>query len=146
MTPGDEGLAHAAKCIGIRREMGDLPAMLEAAQTACELLHEVDRDDLSTHFLPIILGEARFHGHAKYTAYGYVTLVRHIFATEDPICIDILLDGREWLARCDDECAQIALELARTSPLVLGRVATRATVKLRAVVPAMAFGEAAAAE
>jgi hypothetical protein len=131
----EELLAHAAKCIGIRREMGDLHGMLEAAQTACELLHQIERDDLTTHFLPIILGEARFLGQPKFTAYGYVTLVRNIIATGSPMCIDILLDGRDWLARCDDECAQIALEFARTSPVVLDRVASRATVRLPAVAP-----------
>lgn len=131
----EELLAHAARCIGLRREMGDLPAMLDAARTACELLHEIERDDLSTHFLPIILGEARFHGHAKHTAYGYLTLVRNIIATGNPICIDVLLDGREWLSRCDDEHAQAALEFARTSPVVLERIAGRATARLRAVAP-----------
>jgi hypothetical protein len=131
----EELLALAARCIGIRREMGDIPGMLEAAQTACELLHDIGRNDLNTHFLPIILGEARFHGHAKYTAYGYVTLVRNIIATGSPICIDVLLDGKDWLARCEDECAQMALEFAHTSPAVLARVASRATVRQRAVVP-----------
>ena len=141
----EELMAHAARGIGIRREMGDVPGMLEAARTACELLHEVGRDDLSTDFLPIILGEARFLGEAAYTAYGYLTLVRNIAATENPICIDVLLDGREWLARCDDPCAEAALEFARTSPIVLARVASRATARLRAVAPPPA-GELRAAE
>ena len=129
----EELLAHAARCIGIRREMGDVDGMLEAAQAACELLHEIERDELSSHFLPIILGEARLLGRASYTAYGYVALVRNIIATGNPICIDVLLDGRDWLARCDEEGAQVALAFARSAPVVLARVAGRATVKLRAV-------------
>lgn len=131
----EELLAHAAKCIGIRREMGDTDGMLEAARTACELLHQIDRDDLSSHFLPIILGEARFLGQTAFTAYGYLALVRHIAATGSLICIDILLEGREWLARADDEHAQLALEFARTAPAVLDRIASRATARLRAVLP-----------
>ncbi len=131
----EELMAHAARSIGIRREMGDVTGMLEAAQTACELLHQIERDDLNTHFLPIILGEARFLGQTRYIAYGYVTLVRNIIATGNPICIDVLLDGRDWLARCEDECAEVALEFARTSPVVLARIAGRATTRLRAVAP-----------
>jgi hypothetical protein len=137
----EELLAHASRCIGIRRETGDVEGMLEAAMTACELLHEIERDDLNTHFLPVILGEARFLGQARYTAYGYVTLVRNIIATGNPICIDVLLDGREWLARCDDECAEVALDFARTSKVVLERVASRATARLRAVAPPPAVTE-----
>ncbi len=114
--------------------------MLEAARTACELLHQLERDDLTMPFLPIILGEARLLGRTEYAAYGYVTLVRHILATEDPVCIDVLLDSRDWLARCDDEHAQAALEFARTSPVVLARVASRVTVRMRAVAPPV-FGE-----
>jgi hypothetical protein len=136
----EELLAHAAKCIGIRREMDDPDGMLMAAQTACELLHQIDRDDLNVHFLPIILGEARLGeaqllGKPAYTAYGYLALVRQIIATGNPICIDLLLDGRDWLARCDDELAPLVLELASTSPLVQARLASRATARLRAVPP-----------
>ena len=134
----EELLAHAARCIGIRREIGDVTGMLEAARTGCELLHQIGRDDLSAHFLPIILGESRFLGQTAFTAYGYVVLVRNIIATGNPICIDVLLDGRDWLARCDDEHAQLALEFARTAPVVRERIASRATTRLRAVTPAVA--------
>ena len=129
----EELLAHAAKCIGIRREMDDPDGMLQAAQTACELLHQIERDDLNVHFLPIILGEAQLLGKPAYTAYGYLTLVRQIMATGNPICIDLLLDGRDWLARCDDELAPLVLDFAGTSPLVQARIASRATARLRAV-------------
>ena len=113
--------------------MGDTTGMLEAAQTGCELLHVIDRDDLNGHFLPIILGEARLLGETKLAAYGYLALARNIRATGNPICIDVLLEGREWLARSDEQAAQEALAFARSAPVVLARIAGRATVKLRAV-------------
>jgi hypothetical protein len=129
----DGVLENADRCISIRRQMGDTRATFLAARTACELLHQLGRDDLNTRFLPIVIDEARFAGELEHTAYGYVALVRNIIATGNPICIDTLLDAREFLARIDDECAALALDFVRTSPQVIEHLASRRTAKHRTI-------------
>jgi hypothetical protein len=129
----DELLINCDRIIDVRRKLGHTVPMLVAAQNACEMLHQIGRDDLNTRFLPVLLDEARFAGHLGYTAYGYAALVRNIIATGSPLCIDVLLDAREWLLRCEDECAHLALEFAATSPIVRDRVASRVTAKQRVV-------------
>ena len=126
-------IEDAERSIAGRRQAGDIRGALEEARTACDLLHDLQRDDLNVKFLPMLLDEARFAGAVELTAYGYVALVRNILATGNPICIDVLLDGREWLARCDDEHARVALEFARSAPQVIEHLASRTTAKYRAV-------------
>ena len=80
-----------------------------------------------------MIDEARFAGDLEHTAYGYVALVRNIITTGNPICIDTLLDAREFLSRIDDECATLALDFARTSQQVIEHLASRRTAKHRTI-------------
>jgi hypothetical protein len=130
----DAVVESAERCIAVRRQLGNARALFLAAQTACELLHQLGRDDLNTRFLSIVIDEARYQGELHHSAYGYVALVRNIIATNDPHFIDLLLDAREFLARCDDECAELALDFARTSSQVIERIAGRHTTKHRTIV------------
>ena len=124
----DDVVEQALHCIALRRA-ADSDEVLIAAQTACELLRCLERDDLNTAFLPIVIDEAREAGENDIAVYGYQALIRNIIATGNGVRIDTLVDGRDWLASIDGELANLALEFIDVSPQVAERMRQHPTAE-----------------
>jgi ankyrin repeat protein len=114
----DDVVTQAERCLEIRGRLDEPGAAAMTAKTACALLESIGADHLNRRFATILIAAAE----VAVRAYGYRALARSVAANPNPLDIDELIAGRDWLAaHADARHAAEALAMIDGSEAVAAR-------------------------